>query len=293
MHLKHEYLLTKVGGSAIIKSQLLRDDLKSGVQIVQSVKAGEEAASKMLGHKLRVEQTAGDGLTIKKVYVSELVELEDEWYIAMTIDRENYCPMLIVSKTGGSSIERIMKDNPKTVIKYPFKASAGITVDLVSKISLDLEASPSETADIENILSGMYKIFTEKEATYLEVNPLARLPDGSLTCVSTSFSFDDAAANRQKEIFSLRDMEHEIPEEVEAEKHGLVYVRMDGNIGNVVNGAGLAMATNDAIGLYGGTSANFLDAGGQATKETMLQAFAIIMQDERVKTILVNIYGGA
>ncbi|KAJ4328885.1 hypothetical protein N0V84_000673 [Fusarium piperis] len=137
----------------------------------------------------------------------------------------------------------------------------------------------------------MFEIFSEKEAINLETNLLCTL-DGQLICSDSGFFFDDAAQKRQPDLFALRDSAQEIQEEVEAEKYGLVYVRMDGNIGNVVNGAGLAMATNDAISLYGGSSANFLDAGGQATKETMLQAFGIIMRDERVKAILVNIYGG-
>lgn len=289
------------GGNAIIKSQVLRGSrkgavftsgLKGGVQIVQTAKQAQDVASKMLGHKLQTEKDVDGGTIVKKVYVSELAELIDEWYLAMTIDREAYTPMLVISKTGGYSLEEITREHSDTLLRYHFSVSEGITPDMISQLSLDLGISSAEAEDLERVVHGLYKIFTEREATHLEINPLARLSDESFTCVSTDFTFDDAAAKRQKELFTLRDVEQEVPEEVEAEKHGLVYVKMDGNIGNVVNGAGLAMATNDAIGLYGGRSANFLDGGGQATKQTMLQAFAIIMRDARVKTILVNIYGG-
>ena len=284
--------LTKAGGSAIIKSQLLRGGLRGGVQIVQTPKEGEDAASTMLGHKQPSESVIDDSLTVRNVYVSELAELTDEWYMAMTIDRETYSPALVISKAGGRSIEDITRDHPETLLRYPITMSEGITIDLLTEVTHVLGISPAESIDLEHILLGLYRIFIERDATHLEVNPLARLPDGSLRCVSTAFTFDDAAAKRQPELFALRDVEHEVADEVEAERHGLVYVRMDGNIGNVVNGAGLAMATNDAIGLYGGASANFLDAGGQATKETMLKAFAIVMRDPRVKAILVNVYGG-
>ena len=268
--------------------------LKGGVHVVRSPREGEEVTSKMLGHKLRSASTidGDDGLTVRNVYVSELAELSDEWYLAITIDRETYSPSLVVSKAGGRSIEAITRDHPETLLRFPISISQGITLDHLADVSHALGVSPAETIDLEDILLGLWRIFLDREATHLEVNPLARLPDGSLRCVSTSFTFDDAAARRQPELFALRDVEHEVADEVEAERHGLVYVRMEGDIGNVVNGAGLAMATNDAIGLYGGSSANFLDGGGQATKETMLKAFAIIMRDPRVKAILVNIYGG-
>lgn len=202
----------------------------------------------------------------------------------MAIDRENYSPVILLAKDGtsiGSQAQR-----------FHFGLSEGITTRLIQVIAKSLQTTPEETTQLQNILQGLYKIFVEKDATHLEINPLGRTPTQRLLAIDSNFTIDDAASKRQKDLFDLRDTTHEVAEEVEAEKYGLVYVRMDGNIGNVVNGAGLAMATNDAIGLYGGASANFLDAGGQATKETMQQAFRIILNDERVKSILVNIYGG-
>lgn len=224
--------------------------------------------------------------TVQKVYVSEAVQPEQEWYLAMTIDRENYCPAIVLSNGPNHSSSAAI---------IPFELSTGITPEVLSQVYSHMALSPDRASNLPDILQSLLRVFREKDATLLEVGRLALLPseDGSsFVCLDASFSFDDASRGRQKALFSLRDTEQEVTEEVEAEKYGLVYVRMDGDIGNVVNGAGLAMATNDAIGLYGGKSANFLDGGGQATKETMVKAFGIIMADERVKVILVNIYGG-
>jgi succinyl-CoA synthetase beta subunit len=246
----------------------------------------------MLGHHLMTQQTISEGLLVDKLYVTESVEHTDELYLAMTIDRARYCPAIILSKSGGVDIENIAKENPDLLHKYWFQLSSGITPELVSEISRDLGFTSVEENNMERILKNLFELFVKKDATLLEINPLARTATGEFVCLDAKFRFDDAAGKRQPELFALRDVSQEVDDEVAAEKFGLVYVRLDGNIGNVVNGAGLAMATNDAISLYGGRSANFLDAGGQATKETMQRAFEIILKDPRVNVILVNIYGG-
>lgn len=246
----------------------------------------------MLGHRLRTRHSGNEGHAVNELYVVESVKFDAKWYLAMTIDRENYGPAIIISKQGGSDIDIIAKEHPESLFTFNFRLSEGITADLVSRISARLELTFRETENLQRILEPMYKIFSQKDATSLEINPLAHSVDGSLACLDANFTFDNSAAKRQPDIFALRDQTQEVPDEVEAESHGLLYVKMDGNIGNVVNGAGLAMATNDAIGFEGGVSSNFLDAGGKATKETMQQAFGIITRDERVKAILVNIYGG-
>jgi succinyl-CoA synthetase beta subunit len=289
------------GGKCIIKSQISRggrakgrfdSGLQGGIQLVDSPQAAQDMAAKMLGNRLITKQTSDVGIPVQEVYVAERLEYKDELYLAMTVDRDSYRPAIILSKSGGVDIECVAKEDAGALRTFHFDMSTGITADVASDICSFLELSAKESENMRALLESMYRVFSEGDAIMLEVNPLVRRADGSLTCIGAKFTFDDAAAKRQKDLFALRLSEQEVPDEIEAAKWGLVYVRMDGNIGNVVNGAGLAMATNDAISLYGGSSANFLDAGGQATKETMVKAFSIVLNDKRVTTILVNIYGG-
>uniref|UniRef100_A0A0D2XIN0 ATP-citrate synthase/succinyl-CoA ligase C-terminal domain-containing protein n=1 Tax=Fusarium oxysporum (strain Fo5176) TaxID=660025 RepID=A0A0D2XIN0_FUSOF len=210
----------------------------------------------------------------------------------MAVDRERYRPIIKIRDTKdpqglpNALYERAFQE------VFEFSLSTGITEELLSDIAQSFHLGKDSRDSLREVIRRLFSIFREKDALNLETD-LLFLKDGKFMCNNSDFFFDDAARERQRKLFFLRDKKQEIPEELRAEKHGLVYVHMDGNIGNVVNGAGLAMATNDAISLYGGSSANFLDAGGQATKETMLQAFKIIMSDMRVKVILVNIYGDA
>ncbi|KAK1675107.1 hypothetical protein BDP55DRAFT_664621 [Colletotrichum godetiae] len=291
----------ELGGACALKSQTLRGDIDdgtfdngsgAGIQVVNDAENAEKVANRMLGHCLKTAKSLGNETLINKLHVTETVNSEKKWYLAITFDRENYCPTIIASKFGGVAIEKIAAQHPDELHTFQFEFTEGITSGLADKVSRCLGASAKETEDLKDILGRLYKLFTTKDATLLEIKTLASSPEGGLICTDAKFSFDDATTKRQNSLFAERDTDHEIPEEVEAEKYGLVYVRMDGDIGNVVNGAGLAMATNDAIALHGGASANFLDAGGQATKETMVKAFEIILRDQRVKTILVNIYGG-
>ncbi|KZL68465.1 succinyl- synthetase beta [Colletotrichum incanum] len=270
----------------------INEKFEGSIRQATDAEAARKAAEKLLGHHLKASRSSEGEATINKLHVTEFIKSEAEWYLAITFDRENYCPTIIASKRGGANIETTIKQHPEDFHTFNFGFTKGITSEVVEKVSKCLDASPKEAENLQSILTRLYKIFTTKDAILLEIRSLARSSDGTLTCLDAKFTVDDAASKRQEDIFSVRDTMHEIPEEIEAEKYGLVYVKMDGNIGNVVNGAGLAMATNDAIALHGGTSANFLDAGGQATKDTMVKAFEIVLRDERVKAILVNIYGG-
>lgn len=224
--------------------------------------------------------------------MAEMVEFEKEYYLAMTVDRAKFSPVIFLSEHGGVNIESTIGEADKKLHKFWFSVREGISERVLKDIRNQMGFEQSEIDNISDTLRKLFELFMGKDATLLEVNPLVRTKEGEFVCLDAKFTFDDAAERRQKDLFALRDKEGEVRDEVEAEKHGLVYVRLDGNIGNVVNGAGLAMATNDAVELYGGKSANFLDAGGQATKDTMLGAFKIILGDPRVKVILVNIYGG-
>ncbi|RDA84363.1 hypothetical protein CP532_2593 [Ophiocordyceps camponoti-leonardi (nom. inval.)] len=227
-----------------------------------------------------------------KLSATENVKSDANWYLAMSVDRESHGPAIIISKRGGVAVDEIVKTHPASLFTFNFSLSTGITTKLISEISHKLDLSSAHSTNLGKMLQQLYKIFSQKDATLLEINPVAVSQDGTMTSISPNFVFDDAARKRQTELFALRDTSRETEEEVEAERHGLVYVKMRGDVGIVVNGAGLAMATNDAIGFEGGRSANFLDTGGKATTKTMLKAFEIVTRDERVKAIFVNIYGG-
>lgn len=273
----------------VIKPQVLLE--KSQRYTAKDKEDGQGIAARILGHRTGLHQLDDSIPAVSRLYVEEAVQADKKWHIAMTIDREKYCPVIRLKELKSSQRTSSHKKEKSPQYSFAFSLKNGIPDHLVFEVSKRLGQPETKPEPLGRILRGMFKIFSEKEAINLETN-LLDTSDGQIICSDSAFFFDDAAQKRQPGLFALRDSAQEIQEEVEAEKYGLVYVRMDGNIGNVVNGAGLAMATNDAISLYGGSSANFLDAGGQATKETMLQAFGIIMRDERVKAILVNIYGG-
>jgi succinyl-CoA synthetase beta subunit len=242
----------------------------------------------MLGHYLTTNQTPPEGLLVKKLYIYKAVDIAHEYYFAITLDRERYSPVILISDEGGINIE----SNIDKLHKFWFTLSKGITASTIAEIRSRLLFSPSEMPTIEHIIRQMVKLFEEKDAILLELNPLALTPEGKFVCLDAKFDFDNSARFRQNDIFRLEESMPELEVEYEAAKHGLVYIRLDGNIGNIVNGAGLAMATNDLINIHGGKSANFLDIGGKATAETLRKAFEILIRDPRVEGIWVNIFGG-
>lgn len=292
-----------LGGSCLLQAQVLwghkdslsfEDGLRGGSQKVQDPEQGMGIAGRMLNHQVVSDGISHKSITVNQILVSEAMAYQELWHLTITIDRENYCPAIIISKQDGNTNTEgsLTQKNSQKCSTFTFGFSQGITRDLVIQISEFLGVADDQMTNLDDMLTNMYGIFREKDATLLEITPFARLENGLFASLDARLVIDDDAAKRQPDIFRLRDTSQEVEDEVKAEKHNLVYIKMNGNIGNIVNGAGLAMATNDAIGLHGGTSANFLDAGGQATKETMIQAFGIVMGDERVKAILINIYGG-
>lgn len=286
----------------MLKSQILAggrgkggfdSGLQGGIQVVKSPAEAAEKASKMLGHHLLTQQTPPEGLLVEKLYVSEKVNYVKELYLSITVDRKHYCPAIIASKAGGTSIEETAKADPQAITRVRFDYKSGITDQVTTAVADGLGiVDDQQKGKLKSLLERLFSLFKARDATLLEINPLVLTQDGDYLCLDAKFNFDDAARPRQKDLFALEEKNPREGAELEATKSGLVYVRLEGNIGNVVNGAGLAMATNDAIEYFGGSSANFLDAGGQATKETMVNAFRIILEDDRVKVILVNIYGG-
>ena len=291
----------ELGPACMLKAQVLGggrsagtfdNGLSSGVQAVSSPDEAADMAARMLNQRLTTPFTPG-GHVVDRLWVSQASMYDAQWYLAMNIDRESFKPAIVISKRGGDEIDVVAREWPETLFTFNFGLTEGITDALVADIKEKLElVVDTEVENLRRILVQMHKLFKEREAVQLEINPLGRTRLGNLTALNANFTFDNPAEKRQQDVFAMRDKSQEVQDEVEAEKSGLVYVRMDGDIGNVVNGAGLAMATNDAVAHYGGKNANFLDAGGKATTETMIQAFRIITGDPRVKAILVNIYGG-
>ena len=246
----------------------------------------------MLGQNLITKQTVPQGLPVDKIYVVEQLNIDQEFYLAITTDRANACPVLIMSKGGGTGIEELAAKDPQAVVKLPLVYTEGVTENVISHVC-DQLGLHGDHEKLTSLLQNLFRFFKERDATLVEINPLIReQTSGRLVCADSKVSIDNAASKRQSDIFALRDKSQEMAVELEAEKHGLVYIQLEGNIGCLVNGAGLAMATNDAVAYYGGQCANFLDGGGQATKETMVKAFELILSDKKVNTILVNIYGG-
>jgi succinyl-CoA synthetase beta subunit len=286
-----------IGAPSVLKAQILAggrgkgkfdSDGKGGVRIINSPDEAFETASKMLGHRLVTNQTPPGGLPVKQLYIYRAVDVEKEYYLAVTFDREKGAPVLLMSDEGGVNVE----SNVNQLQRFRFHFSTGITHEIIAYIEAQFGFSDAEIGAISHILHQLVRLFREKDAILLELNPLARTTEGSFICLDAKMNFDDSARFRQHDLFCLEEHPPEENDEYEASQLGLSYVRLDGNIGVIVNGAGLAMATNDLVTLYGGKCANFLDIGGGATRETLSKAFSILQGDARIKALLVNIYGG-
>ena len=215
-----------------------------------------------------------------------------EYYVAVLNDRNVGGPVLVASSQGGMNIEEVAAKDPKAIITTPIDFDKGLSVEEGKAIAAKLGFKPELQAEAAGIFSNLVKIFKEKDATQIEINPLAETKDGAVLCMDAKFGFDENAEFRQKDIFALRDISQEEPSEVEAAKAGLNFIKLDGSIGCLVNGAGLAMATMDVLALHGGNPANFLDVGGGATPDTVKKAFELLLSDPKVKSIFINIFGG-
>ncbi|XP_009621519.1 succinate--CoA ligase [ADP-forming] subunit beta, mitochondrial [Nicotiana tomentosiformis] len=284
----------------VVKSQVLaggrglgtfKNGFQGGVHIVKADQA-EEIAAKMLGQILVTKQTGAQGKVVSKVYLCEKMSLVNEMYFSIILDRATAGPLIIACRKGGTSIEDLAEKFPDMIIKVPIDVFKGITDEDAAKVVDGLAPKVADRNDSIEQVKKLYQLFCESDCTMLEINPLAETSDNKLVAADAKLNFDDNAAYRQKEIFSLRDSSQEDPREVAAAKADLNYIGLDGEIGCMVNGAGLAMATMDIIKLHGGTPANFLDVGGNATEGQVVEAFKILTADEKVKAILVNIFGG-
>lgn len=251
-------------------------------------------AAKMLGQTLVTKQTGAGGLPVAKVMVMERMYMRRELYFSILMDRAHNGPVMVASTAGGTSIEDVARDTPELIVTQPIDIMEGPTSEQVASLvtKLGFEEGSAVHTEAERVLTNLYKLFKGTDATLVEINPLAETPDGRVVVCDAKLNFDDNAEFRQPEMFAKRDLTQEDSREVEAHKHDLNYIGLDGNIGCLVNGAGLAMATMDIIKLYGGSPANFLDVGGGATADQVQKAFELLNDDGSVKAILVNIFGG-
>ena len=263
-----------------------------GVKVVSSKEEAVNEAEKMFGMNLITPQTGPSGKEVKRIYIEDGSDIKKELYLSCLLDRATSKVAFIVSKMGGMDIEAVAKDTPEHITTVQIEPSIGVTEKDVNTISTAFELEKDLESQLSDLIKNMYKFFLEKDASLVEVNPLIITETDKLLCLDAKVNFDDNALYRHPEIEELRDENEEDEYEREASKYDLAYIKLDGNIGCMVNGAGLAMASLDIIKMYGGEPANFLDVGGGASKEKVSSAFKIILSDKGVKGILVNIFGG-
>jgi succinyl-CoA synthetase beta subunit len=269
-----------------------KNGFKGGVHVRKTPEEVREVASKMLGQILVTHQTGPAGRMVNKVLVTESAEIAREIYFAILLDRATAAPLIVASTEGGVEIETVAAKSPEKIIREAIDPLAGLQSFQARKVAKQLGFESSQLKNASRLFEGLYRTFVAFDCSMVEVNPLVVTTKGDVLALDAKFNFDDNALYRHPEIARLRDLAEEDPREVEASKHGLSYIGLDGNIACLVNGAGLAMATMDIIKFYGGEPANFLDVGGGATEEQVTEAFKILIADKKVNAILVNIFGG-
>ncbi|MND59695.1 Succinyl-CoA ligase [ADP-forming] subunit beta [compost metagenome] len=280
------------GGRGKGKFKELGPDAKGGVRLAKSIEEVVSHAKEMLGNTLVTKQTGEAGKQVNRLYIEDGADIERELYLSILIDRTVGRPAFVVSTEGGMDIEAVAEETPEKIITVAIDPAKGVTDEDANKLADALKLEGEAREDGLKLFPILYKAFSDKDMSLLEINPLIVMTDGRVRVLDAKVSFDGNALFRHPDIQELRDLSEEDEKEIEASKHDLAYVALDGNIGCMVNGAGLAMATMDIIKLYGAEPANFLDVGGGATKEKVTSAFKIITADPAVQGILVNIFGG-
>ncbi len=294
--------IDEIGSEAIVvKAQIhaggrgkgvFTDGYKGGVKIAKSREEALAAADAMLGNTLITKQTGEAGKQVRTLYFSEPCDIAHEYYFAILLDRTESKPVIIASTEGGVDIEEVAEKTPEKITRVHIDPLYGIRPYQTRQVAFGLGFSGKQAKQMMELTTALYRLFWEKDASLVEVNPLVLTSEGDVLALDAKVSFDDNALFRHPDIAALRDIHEEDPKEVEASKHGLNYIALDGNIACLVNGAGLAMATMDIIKHYGGNPANFLDVGGGANEDQVTEAFRIILSDPNVEGILVNIFGG-
>jgi succinyl-CoA synthetase beta subunit len=304
----------KLGGKVVVKAQihaggrgkgtfrredegepLMRpgtDKPLGGVIVVDGAAEAEQAAEKMLGNVLVTKQTGPAGREVHHLLIEEAMDIADEYYLAILLDRASKSPVFIASAEGGMDIEQVAEERPEAILKVPVDPRVGYSPWIGRQIAYFLGLRDNAAKSAAKLVAALYETFTSTDASLAEINPLITTGDGRVLALDAKMNFDDNALYRHPEIAELRDLAEEDPLEVEASKFDLNYIKLDGNVGCMVNGAGLAMATMDIIKHHGGEPANFLDVGGGATTEMVTNAFRILLGDKNVKAVLINIFGG-
>jgi succinyl-CoA synthetase beta subunit len=263
-----------------------------GVKIAKSVEEAAELASKILGMTLVTHQTGPEGRVVRRLLIEETLPIEKELYLGIVIDRAEARPVFMASVAGGMEIEQVAAENPDAILKEYVAPGMGLEPFQARKLAFKLGMKPAQINQAVQLMTGLYKAFLETDSSLMEINPFVTCTDGRLFALDAKMNFDDSALFRHPELKQLRDVTEEDPLEVEASKYSLNYIKLDGNVGCMVNGAGLAMATMDIIKYAGGMPANFLDVGGGANAEQVTHAFEILLSDKNVKAVLINIFGG-
>ena len=290
-----EYKAREIGGSKwVVKAQIHSGarGKAGGIIICNSKLEVAQAADKLLGKKLATKQTGPQGKIVHRVYIEEVTDIKKELYLGLVFDRGSESIMVVASTEGGMSVEEISKEKPETIIRSKIEVAVGMQQFQAREIAFGLGIKPELIRRASETIIGCYRAFSELDATMVEVNPLVISNQDQILALDCKMSFDNNALFRRNQVSELRDKTQENSNEVYASDRGLNYVSLDGNIGNIINGAGLAMASMDMIKLAGGAPANFLDVGGGATPEKIVKAFKLISMDEKVKVILVNIFAG-
>jgi len=263
-----------------------------GVKVVKSTEEAKEKASQILGKTLITHQTGPEGKEVKRLYIEAGSNIKKEYYLSMVVDRKTKSIVFMASTEGGVEIEEVASHSPEKIINVKIDPASGIQSCHARKLGFGLGFKGELLKKFSKLVFSLYEAFIETDCSQIEINPLVETKEGDIIALDAKINFDDNALHRHDQIKALRDLDEEEPLEIEASKYDLNYIKMDGKIGCMVNGAGLAMATMDIIKLYGSSPANFLDVGGGATREKVTAAFKIILSDSNVKGILVNIFGG-
>lgn len=282
------------GGRWVVKAQVHAGGRgkAGGVVLVDSLDRVEEEANRLLGSKIITKQTGEQGLPVNTLLIEEPTDIGRELYLSVLVDRESRRVLFMASSAGGMNIEEVAAETPEKIHTIRVDPAAGLQGYQCRKLAFALDLEGTQIRAFQGFMEKLYKMFVESDASLVEINPLVVTTAGDLIALDAKINLDDNAFHRQGELFAMRDVSQEDPREAAAKEHDLNYITLDGNIGCMVNGAGLAMATMDLVQLHGGTPANFLDVGGNTTAARVAEAFKLILSDDKVKAVLVNIFGG-